>query len=124
MTFSVKQYVADQELTPFPFEDIDGNQQELPNYMLMTAKQAGVFAEKLELDPLGAFAEIAPDMAEKILATPVAAVGELVKEYMEHCKGNAAGVGEASASPASSKSTARPSKRTSPATTKARTRKR
>lgn len=120
--FSVKKTVADKGLTPFPFEDNDGNPQTLPNFMLMTAKRAGKFAERLESDPLGAFAEIAPDMAETILATPIGAVSELVQAYMDHCKGEG-DAGEASASPAPSKSTARPSKSTSRAST-AQTRKR
>lgn len=121
--FSVKQYVADQGLTPFPFEDVNGEKQELPNFMLMTAKQAGAFAEKLDNDPLAAMAEIAPDLADRILETPVAAVNAFVDAYMKHCKGNA-NQGESEASPEPSKSTARRSSATLPASTRKTTRKR
>lgn len=121
MTFSVKQFMADKDFPPFRFEDINGDLKTLPNLMVMTAGQADVFMTKMDTDPVGALAAIDPDMADTILALPLPAVGPLADAYLEHCK---AGVGEAQASPGSSKSTARPSKRTSPATTKARTRKR
>lgn len=118
MTFSVKQYMADKQLEPFPFEDVNGDTKFLPNLMAMTAGQANEFMSKMDTDPVAALAAIDPDMAETILAIPLPAVLPLADAYLEHCK-----LGEALASPASSKSTARPSKRTSPTTTKARTRK-
>lgn len=121
MTFSVKQYMADKRFEPFPFEDINGDTKYLPNLMTMTAGQANDVMSRMDTDPADALAAIDPDMADTILAIPVVALMPLAEAYLEHCK---AGMGEAQASPASSRSTARPSKRTSPATTRARTRKR
>lgn len=115
MTFSVQKYMADLKLEPFPFEDARGETRYLPNMMTMTAGQAEEVMSKMDSDPVGALAAIDPDMADTIRAIPLPAVMPLAEQYVEYCK---ASLGEASASPASSKSTARPSKRTSPGSTR------
>jgi hypothetical protein len=123
VTFSVKQWKADHNLTPFEFEDIEGNKWELPNLQLMTADEAEKALATIELDPKTGLSQLAgsPEATEAILKTPIGALMPLAQAWMEHSTGNS---GESAASSSSSTSTARPSKRTSPATTKARTRKR
>lgn len=120
MTFSVKKYLADKQLTPFEFEDINGELRQLPNLMLMTAPQVDAIMAELDSDPAAALSRIAPEMADIIASTPLVALMPLATAYLDHCK---QAVGEAAASRDSSESTARPSKRTSRATTRARTRK-
>lgn len=116
MTFSVKQFLADKQLLPFRFEDIDGVERELPNLMMLTAPEVDTLMVMMDADPAGALATISPELAEVITKTPVVALIPLANAYVAHC--TEAGLGEALASPASSKSTARPSKRTSPGSTR------
>lgn len=121
MTFSVKQYVADKQLEPFVFEDINGDRQELPNLLTMTASEYDAFSARLDVDPVAAMSSLAPNLVEVIQATPLVALQPLIDAYMAHMKPSP---GESPASPGPSVTTARPSKRTSRASTTAKTRKR
>lgn len=119
--FNVQQFVADKKLEPYDFIDYKGEKQQLPNLLLFTSEEVNVLMAGLDTDPIAALSEIAPDLIAALKAIPAIAVHPFALDYIEHCT---ADKGEAVASPAPVKSTARPSKRTSPATTKARTRKR
>lgn len=121
--FSVKRYVADKQLEPFPFEDINGELRELPNLLLMTAPQVDEIMTLMDVDPAGAFSLIAPEMSEAVKSTPVAALIPLAQAYIAHCMEGTEGMGESVASSSSQTSTTRQSKRTSPASTRARTQK-
>lgn len=124
VTFSVKKYVADKNLTPFPFEDIDGVMRELPNLLLMHAAEADRIMALVDTDPAAALAAMVPDAIEVIERTPIVALTPLAEAWMAHCKGEGSeGLGESGASSPSDKPTARPLKRTSPRTTPKKTQK-
>ena len=116
--FSVKKTMADLDIQPFPFEDAEGETQLLPHLYSLSAKRAQHIMALADSDPIGALEALAPELA----TVPLGAAMPLMTDYFAHCtQGDA---GKPSASSGSSKSTPRPSKRTSPATTKATTRKR
>lgn len=120
MTFSVKRAIADADLPPFEFEDIDGEPAALPNLQTLSITHA-------ELALNGRYAElfgmIAPGLAEQIAVYPAHALNDLGEAWREHSgieidkDGNAV-LGKSVKSSASSttRKPATPSKRTSRST--------
>lgn len=119
--FDVQQFVADKQLEPFSFRDINGDEQELPNLLTLTGQQYDDFAKLLDTDPVAALTNVAPGIVGIIQATPLLALRPLIDAYLAHMREDP---GKSEDSPDSSAITAKPSKRTSRASTKAPTRKR
>lgn len=115
MTFSVRQAITDADLAPFPFEDAEGEQRELPHMKVLSASQLmrllrdGQVAEVL--GEVGAD----PAVAEAMTNWPGYILEPFIKAWMEHSDVVMPG-GEPGKSPSStpsSTSTRQPSRRTS-----------
>jgi hypothetical protein len=117
VTFSVRKTVADMNLEPFEFEDMDGVMQELPNLNGMNTGEAKDLLDLLDSDPMAAIKQLIPTVADM----PLGALMPLAKAWMAHCE---AQPGESEASSSSKPSTARSSKPTSRTTSTSKTRKR
>lgn len=119
MTFSARQALADLDLRPFPFEDMDGVVHHLPNLKLLNANQ---LTKALDGDLEEALKDVADQAAlAALLAIPVGVQVQLGQAWMAHAE---AAPGESVDSSPSSASTASPSKPTSRAGTASKTRKR
>lgn len=113
--FNVNEFMADQDLQPYPFTDKNGEVWQLPNIGVMTATDgARLLSGELE----AVLNEYVPGLGDAYAATPSAALKALTREWFEHCEieideqGNLR-PGKSSASSPSSRPTARPSKPTS-----------
>lgn len=115
MTFSVRQAISDADLAPFPFEDADGGQRELPHMKVLSAVQLMRLLRDGQLAEVLAEVDADPAVAEAMTSWPGYVLEPFIQAWMEHSDVKFPG-GEPGKSPSSTPSstpTRQPSKRTS-----------
>jgi len=112
MTFSVRKALEDSDLPPFEFEDADGETQQLPHMRMLTPRQGLDIVVHGEIERV--LTDVAPGAVSTVMDLPSFAVEALIQAWMEHSDISVGDEpGKLPASSGSSRSTPRPSKRTS-----------
>lgn len=117
--FSAKQTLADLDLKPFPFEDLDGVVRELPHLKSVGSHLLDKIFDGSLFEVVNELAD--EDTAAAVAAMPIGVATELAREWLAF---SGLTEGETQASSRSGASTARPSKPTSRGSTASKTRRR
>lgn len=117
--FDVRSTMADLALEPYLFTDTDGVVRQLPHLKTLTITDVnGIY----EGDALEVLPKVLPaDAWSAVSKVPMAALLELIADWVKHAE---IAPGESAASSPSTASTARPSKQTSRSAVASKTRKR
>lgn len=112
--FSVRQAIADADLAPFPFEDADGVDRELPHMKQLSASQLMRLLRDGEVAEVLAEAGVDPAIGEAMTNWPGHVLEPFLAEWMEHSDVRFPGgePGKSASSTRSSTSTRGRSKRT------------
>jgi hypothetical protein len=108
--FDAQRAVAELDLEPFPYKDVNGVEQQLPHIKMLSPEQGyrvlyeGAFVEVLD--------ELAAGQGTALAKLPSAVIEQLFGEWMEHSGIDRASLGKLATPSQSGRSTATRSKRT------------